>query len=234
MTDAGSTTTRSPASSRSRRAARSAWMLGGIWRRSRSRVALHMPPSRTSAPSSMSIDMSCSTNSGFPSAAATTFASTAAGIWSPPVMLAISCVDAPSGSRPRSSRIAFGPSLHSGWGSSMSGRAVHTIRIDRASTRSTRCSTSSSSVGAAQCTSSMTMTTGPESATRSSSSRMPQNSSARGRSSSLQPRADATRRATSASPIIASTRTPGSDSRSSMPTASRTMASIGQKVIDSP
>ncbi len=72
ITDAGSITARSSSSRRSSRAARRAWIVGGTaTSRDRPRLARQRRPRSGSAPSSMSMESSCSTKSGLPSAAAT-------------------------------------------------------------------------------------------------------------------------------------------------------------------
>ena len=167
MTDAGSITARSSRPSRSRRAAsegldrRRAWRISPVARRR----AASRPRPGGATPSSTSIETSCSTNSGLPSAAPATRARTAVGDArlrrGGPRTIAPASVGV-EGAERRCARRP--PSPQVGRSSSRSCRAVQASAPALPRPPSARCSSRSSSVGSAQWMSSITRTSGPRSA----------------------------------------------------------------------
>ena len=135
-------------------------MLDGIARRSRS-GATQRPFSRCSAPSSMSIEIISSTNSGLPSAAAWMRANASASTAPPPSRPSTSCSDScRRAARGRSPSRCACRHPRPGRASRSSGRAMATSRIGASRDQSAMCSTRSSSVGSAQLRSSKTTTSG--------------------------------------------------------------------------
>ena len=119
------------------------------------------PSSRTTSPSSISIDTICSTNSGFPPPASATRSAASAGSRPPPRRLAISWVDASASSGGSVSADARClPAPQAGRESRNSGLAVHSSRIGASLAQSATWSIASSSAGSAQWTSSHTAITG--------------------------------------------------------------------------
>ena len=237
-TDAGSITERSTLARVSRRAARSAWIVGGTWRSDSGPVVCQVPFVRSITPSSTSIRRSCSANSGLPSAAVTTWSSTSGSSDPPPSMLSTIArlASAPSGSR--SIRVERAPTHQSGFSSTSSGRAGQTTRTGASSIAWTSCSIISRSVGSAQCTSSTTSATGRSVATCSRNRRIPHASSSIGNGSVLRPIIAASRSVTSvpAGSVSAESFARASSASSSltMPEAFFSASASGQNVMPSP
>ena len=196
-------------------------MLDGIARRARS-GATQRPSSWRNAPSSISIEIISSTNSGFPSAAVWTRANASGVDVPPPSSPSTSCADSLSDSGSRKMAVALClPPPHAGRASSRSGRAIATSRIGASRDQSAMCSTRSSSVGSAQLRSSNTTTSGCWRASASSKWRTPQKPSSTAADVSASPTSSATRAATSSA----------SASRGKRPTRASPRASAGESSV---
>jgi hypothetical protein len=160
-TAARSITPRSAASNRSSRAVSSAWMVGGIVMRERSRVAIHRPSSSVSTPSSMSMRSVCSTNSGLPSATSAIRARASPANSAPPTRpwISPSICAAVSGCSVISVALSLGVT-HSGRTSRSSGRARHRKSTGAVLIQSARYSSRSRNVGSPHWMSSKTTTSG--------------------------------------------------------------------------
>ncbi len=229
-------TSRSSASSRSRRAVSSASIVGGTLSDATSPTCTHWSPSRRRVPSSMSIESSCSTKSGFPAAACRIWPVIPALRPVPPSKLSTTRPASASLSGRSTSRMAWSSSPHSGIRSMSSWRLVQRSRTDASATVSTRDFRSSRKVDSAQWMSSMIATTGRLAASSSRKRRAAQKSSGTGNAVSDAPTTEARRSTTSGSDIsdcsFAWTTSAGSSAW--MPDASRTISRNGQNVMPSP
>ena len=241
MTDARSITARSSPSSRSRRAVRSAWIVGGIRRLDRSPLTTQLPLLRSSKPSSTSIRRVSPTNNGFPSAASAIRARASSASCPPPSRLLI---------RPSVSASVSGGSETSDWfalpvsqlprASTSSGRARKSSMTGTPRIQSARYSSRSRNVGSAHWMSSKTTRSGRRWASVSRSFRTDQNVSWTPGVAESSPRKPPSRSATSAESGASSRRRSsfrraslgGSDSLT--PVAPCSSSVIGQKVIPSP
>ena len=171
MTAAGSITARSSRLRLSRRDASRAWIVGGTAACSTSPVARQLPSSKRMSPSSMSIESSCSTKSGFPSAASTMRARTRSSRPALPSRCSATALVSSAESGSSSIRLARSDVDHSGW-RSRSSRRVGQSTSTGASPFATTCSRSSRNVASAQWTSSNTTTSGRSAASVSKSLRV--------------------------------------------------------------
>ena len=134
-------------------------MLGGTGTVDRSVVGTHRPSRSASDPSSISIEISSSTNSGFPSAASAIRRSTSGSRDARPSNCSISLAASASVSGSRWIVVALSlPPPHIGRRSSSSARARHSRRIGASRDQSAMCSMRSRNVGSAQWMSSKTTT----------------------------------------------------------------------------
>ena len=174
-TDTRASSARSSSGSRSRRAASSAWMVGGTGRPPASPLSAQPSCSRRRRPSSISMVSSSSANSGFPSQASPRRAAVSGGTAARLRRFATS--SSVSSGPSASSRIEAAFSLPPPQPvrlSSSSGRAMHTSAMGASRARSATCSTRSRKVGSAHWRSSSTTTSGRRRATASNSLRTAQ------------------------------------------------------------
>ena len=222
MTDACSISARSSGSSRSSRAARSAWIVGGrTW-------------SSSERSCSASIASICSRKSGFPSAASATRARVERASSRSPRTWEMSASESSSERPSRSMDTAFTlPPPQAGRSSRSSGRARHSTMMGASFVRSTSESRRSRSVGSAHWRSSNTRRRGRSRASDSSSLRIAQNVSSLADSASGLPTAAATRRAMRAASGVPP-RVAAIASVEVAPAAARTTSASGQNVIPLP
>ena len=219
----------------SRRAASSAPMVGGMSMFARSPVATQCPSTARSTPCSVSIVTSCSTNSGFPSAASVTRAVTASATpASPSIASTIREVwSLVSGRRVTNLEPRSSPS--EGCSTRGSSRDVHSS-ITGPPPPSARNSIRSSKVDSAHWMSSMTSTDGrPRPRTRWLDG-CPRRAPAAGtrRSTCRWRRRPAPRLRRSSRAAVSPARASSEESSSRMPVASRRISTRGQNVMPSP
>jgi hypothetical protein len=246
MTAARSSRSRSSPSSRSRRAASSAWIVGGVPEAARSPVTTQAPSSCRSRPSSSRAASSSSMNNGLPAAAPVMRSLAARGRLPSPVRPSSR---APASAWPRGSSSTVTalarPPAQAGRSSSSSERAMPTSRTGRPCGPSAIPSSRSRKVGSAQCRSSKTSSSGRSAASVSSSRLVAQAASSIGAGAASSPISWPTRSATRGPSSERSGDPPASTAASlalaeaggssrPMPAAWRTTSASGQKVLPLP